>query len=264
MGFDEPLTIEANGIAVSCSETGDGEPVVMLHGGESDKNQYRVLVDHLGDGIRSISYDQRDCGSTLADDEPYTLRTLADDAVGLMDALGLQRAHVMGFSYGGILALQVGLYHPSRVQSLVVGAAPYSHAAIKSHLGNITEMSPEDHRSHMLNSWLTPQGQANPELVGALEAALSGTSARPGSRRVAATANYDMSGVASGIDVPTLLIYGDQDPLGRAEYGHRLHEELPNSELVLLEEARHAMVREFPEQIGALVRRWMFDHPVGR
>ena len=105
-------------------ETGEGVPLILHHGGESHKRQYDMFMPLLSPDIRAISYDQRDVGDAATASAPYEVGDLADDCIGLMDALGLDRAHVMGISFGGAIALHVGLRHPDRVASLIVGAAP--------------------------------------------------------------------------------------------------------------------------------------------
>src|SRR5271156_2166916 len=162
------------GMSVAYVDHGVGEPLLMLHGGESNKLQYGSLTGPLADGIRTISYDQRECGDTSCDDATYTLQTLADDAVWLMDALSLDKAHVMGMSYGGMLALQIGLHHPDRVKSLIVGAAPYSHGSLNTEFAQrVLRMMPEERQPHMIDACLSTDGQRNDELMAAMTQVLT-------------------------------------------------------------------------------------------
>lgn len=248
-------------VSVAYVEYGSGEPLLMLHGGESDKRQYGTLADHLANGIWGISYDQRDCGDTTCSNEPYSLRTLADDAVWLMDALGLDKAHVMGMSYGGMLALQIGLHHPDRVQSLIVGAAAYSHSGLTSDFAQrLFGMTPEERRPHMIEACLSPEGQKNEVLVANMRRSLSTSSTRPGSMRMSVAAQHDMTGLAGRVSAPTLLIYGADDPLATVDNGIRLADEIPDSELAILEGARHSLTLEFAADTGRLVSDWVLGH----
>ena len=249
------------GVSIAYVDKGVGQPLLMLHGGESDKLQYGSLAGSLPDGIRAISYDQRDCGDTTCDDTAYTLKTLADDVVWLMDALGLDKAHVMGMSYGGMLALQVGLYHPERVQTLIVGAAPYSYASLKSEFAQrLLAMSPEERKLHMIDACISAEGQKNDELMAAITQTLSVSSTRPGSVRMKVAAEHDMAGSAQHISAPTLLIYGADDPLGTVDNGDRLAEEIPNSRLVVMGRARHSFSLEFADDTARLISDWVLDH----
>jgi 3-oxoadipate enol-lactonase len=264
MGYDSFKTAEANGVTIAYHETGSGEPLLLLHGGESNKGQYEGFVPFLSDGIHAISYDQRDTGDTVNPAQPYTLKELADDAVGLMDALGFEKAHVMGVSYGGMLTLQIGLHHPDRVQSLIVGAAPYSINAPRSPFAQrLVEMPLEERKKHMIDVVLSPKGQQNPDMMAALGRALEGSSTGPGSPRMAALAVHDMTEDAKKITAPTLLIYGGDDPVATPDNGEFLKARIPNSELVVLEGARHGLSFEFGEQTAKLLSDWVLSHPIG-
>jgi 3-oxoadipate enol-lactonase len=249
------------GMSIAYVEHGVGEPLLLLHGGESNKLQYGSLARHLAEGIWAISYDQRDCGDTVCEDAAYSLKTLADDAVWLMDALGLEKAHVMGMSYGGMLALQVGLHHPERVQSLIVGAAPYSHSSLNTEFAQrIIGMSPEERKPHMIAACLSDEGLKNSSLMEAMTQVLTAGSTRPGSIRMKVAAEHDMTGLAEGISAPTLLIYGADDPLGTVDNGDRLAEEIPNSKLVTMDGARHSFSLEFADDTARLVSDWVLGH----
>jgi pimeloyl-ACP methyl ester carboxylesterase len=249
------------GMSMAYVEYGVGEPLLMLHGGESDKLQYESLVGYLPDGIWAISYDQRDCGDTHCDGTAYTLKSLADDAVWLMDALELDKAHVMGMSYGGMLALQVGLHHPERVKSLIVGTAAYSHSNLNSEFAQrLLAMTPEERKPHMIDACLSVEGQKNRAMMEAMNRSLSASSTRPGSIRMKAAAEHDMTGLAQRISAPTLLIYGGDDPVGTLDNGDRLAEEIPDSQLVVIDGARHSLSLEFADETARLVGDWVLSH----
>ena len=114
-------TIAVGSIVTAYEDIGTGEPLVLVHGGESSRTEYtKGFVPYLGDGIRALPYDQRDSGETKNDDSPYTMSDLARDCAAFIEALGLDQAHLMGGSYGGMIALRVAIEHPQRVRSLVL------------------------------------------------------------------------------------------------------------------------------------------------
>lgn len=115
----DPATsiVRAGDLEVGIIDSGSGVPLVLVHGGESDRTQFTALRAHLGPGIRVISYDQRDSGVTVNPPVLYTMSDLADDLVHLLDALDLPSAHLLGTSFGGAVAQHVALRHPERVAS---------------------------------------------------------------------------------------------------------------------------------------------------
>ena len=267
MSFNTILTAETNGIITAYCEAGVGEPLLMLNGGAAERCEYRRFVPYIADGIRIISYDQRDFGDTVSGSEPYTLKTLADDAIGLMDALGLARAHLIGFSYGGVVALQAAIHHPERVHSLIVGTAPYRYGDMIAAAETLTGLSPSDLRRRTLELCLSPKGQADARLVAELTEGDSARKRTPdtnsGVRRTGAAAGYDMAGLGRKISAPTLLIYGRGDPKTPPEIGQRLKQEIPNSHLAMIEGGRHSFFREFPVEVAKLTSDWVLSHPIG-
>jgi 3-oxoadipate enol-lactonase len=262
-GYDTFRVAAVAGNRVPFHDTGVGEPLVIHHGAESHKGQYAIFAPLL-EGVRVISYDQRDVGHAQSVDADYSMADLADDCVGLMDALDLDRAHVMGISFGGAIALHVGLRHPDRVQSLVVGAAPDSFARPNAYVSQVMAAEPAERAALMRDASLSPEAQADTWLMDNLASLGRGTVTALGSRRRAAMDTYDIADVCEPIDVPTLLVYGELDPIAPPAVGERLHEQLPSSELVVIPGARHGLSFEFREQTAALVNDWVRRHRIGR
>src|SRR5438132_6675614 len=101
-----------------CVEAGAGEPLVLVMGLGGDHTAWGFQVPVLAERYRVIAFDNRGAGQTDQPDLPYTTRGMAEDTVGLMDALGIPRAHVCGVSLGGMIAQELALNHPDRVLSL--------------------------------------------------------------------------------------------------------------------------------------------------
>ena len=99
---------------------GTGQPLIALHGAASSCHWYDLVIPHLDGDIRVIALDQRAHGKTDQPSTGYDWRTLAGDVVGAMDELGIEKAVVMGHSWGASTALAVASYHPERTQALVM------------------------------------------------------------------------------------------------------------------------------------------------
>ncbi|MEU8299389.1 alpha/beta hydrolase [Micromonospora sp. NPDC048909] len=117
--------IEVNGAVLAYDEVGEGSPVVLLHAGIADRRMWREQVDALATRHRVIVPDLRGYGESELPPAPFTHH---DDVVGLLDALDLPRAALVGCSFGGRVAVDTALAHPERVSALaLIGAAISGH-----------------------------------------------------------------------------------------------------------------------------------------
>ena len=120
-------TVRANGIDIHYLEQGEGEPLLLLHGGMVSTNPiwtgvpvaYASHMDALAEHFRVIAPDTRGCGRTPHTGGPITFDLLAGDVAALIEALGLERPLITGFSDGGIIATVVGIRHPDAVRAIV-------------------------------------------------------------------------------------------------------------------------------------------------
>ncbi|MGY1745123.1 alpha/beta fold hydrolase [Blastococcus sp. SYSU D00695] len=113
----------------------DGEPVVLLHGFPQDGTAYDRLAPVLhGAGLRTLTPDQRGCspGARPAGRADYRLRQTAQDVLALLDAAGLDSAHVVGHDWGGVVGWALGAWYPERVRSLTALSVPHPAAMAKA------------------------------------------------------------------------------------------------------------------------------------
>src|SRR5581483_10859690 len=101
---------------------GRGAPVLLVHGLGLSGGAWWRTVDALAPAMRVITFDHRGIGRSQSLTYAYTTEAMADDAVSILDDLGIDRVHLYGFSLGGMVAQQIALRHPARVRSLVLGA----------------------------------------------------------------------------------------------------------------------------------------------
>jgi 3-oxoadipate enol-lactonase len=114
--------IEANGTSIAFKRSGEGLPLLLLHGAEADHSMFDAFGALLSRHFTVIAYDQRDSGATRNPPSPYGLGELADDAAALIAALGHERAHVFGTSLGGVIAQVLAARHPARIDRLVLSS----------------------------------------------------------------------------------------------------------------------------------------------
>jgi 3-oxoadipate enol-lactonase len=115
-------TIDANGTTIAFAQSGQGVPLLLMHGAEADHSMFDAVAPLLAAHFTVIAYDQRDSGGTRNPPTPYGLVELADDAAALIAALGHEHAHVFGTSLGGAIAQVLAARHPTRVDRLVLSS----------------------------------------------------------------------------------------------------------------------------------------------
>lgn len=262
MGYDLIEYAETPLGAIAFHQTGSGEPLIISHGGESHKGQYAPLAPLLAPGIRAISYDQRDIADTFSVANPYTMADIADDVVRLMDALGFDKAHIAGFSFGGLVSLNVAVHHPDRVQTLIAGTSPDNRRPPSEFLKTIFTLDTAERSEAMIKAVLTEKGQADPEMSATIRGVVSGGYTRPGSHRHAAIATHDVGDKLGNITAPTLLIYGTDDPLASPDDGAALAADIPDARLAVIEGARHGVYWEFKEETARLINEFVLAHPI--
>ena len=111
----------ATGRHIYYDDIGEGPPILLLAGWSGYRRSFLAsLPTAIAARFRTVAMDHRDAGESDPEPEYYTAADMADDVVALLDALGIARAHVMGGSMGGTVALQLALDHPDRVDHLIL------------------------------------------------------------------------------------------------------------------------------------------------
>ena len=115
--------VQANGIELFYEESGAGEPLLLIAGFGCDHTNWRKLVPLLASSYRLITFDNRGVGQSTSPATPYTIGQMAEDTIGLLDAIDLTSVHIAGHSMGGQIALELALACPGRVKSLILLAS---------------------------------------------------------------------------------------------------------------------------------------------
>ncbi len=213
--------IRIRDISIYYQEAGEGDPLVLLMGWGGDHTAWALQVPAFSAEFRCVAPDNRGAGQTDQPDLPYTIRMLADDTVGLMDALEIRRAHVAGLSMGGMIAQEMAINYPDRVRTLL--------------------------------PWiLSPQTYAErPELVELMvqrlvenphPASLTGLT-----RQAEACWAHDTRERLGRIQCPTLITVGAEDIFAPLRLSRVLQEGIPGAELLVIEEGGHGYLWEQAE-----------------
>jgi len=229
--------------------------VVLLHGLSDSSWSFARLVPELT-GVRTVAIDLRGHGGSSAPADGYRPEDLAGDVVALLDHLGITRATVVGHSLGSVVAREVVHRYPGRVERLVlVGtiATPVNEGAagLADEIAGFGETVPEAFVRGFQESTL-----AEPVPSGFMERVISESlrlRARVWRAAVAGMLEADDSDRLAGIDVPTLLMWGDQDAWFPREEQDRMAAAISGARLVVFEGAGHDPHWERPGNVAALL-----------
>ena len=256
-----------DGCRLHVLEQGTGDPVLWLQGLNAPAAAWAVQLAHFAGTQRSIAPDGRGVGQSDAPPPPYTTRAMAEDAVDILDAHKIEKAHVVGLSLGGAVAQELALQRPDRVRSLSLLSTfawqpPRSRALLQAWRALYPEAqkSPGLRRAWELQaySWLfTDQfwrGDAN------MRAALKFAGAQPPQTvngfqgQCDAALSHDTRERLQQLSVPCLVIHGVLDQLSPVSNGRELARLIPGAELQELPESGHAVNIEAQRAVNQALR----------
>ena len=241
---------------------GEGEQLLLIPGLSANHLSWAEQVGRFSGSHQVIIYDPRGTGQSSPISPGYDTADMAEDAAGLLEALGLGAVHVYGASMGGIVAQELAIRHPEHVASLIVGgttpggpdSVPAENWALTVFIG---QPDPEDLGRSILDVLYSPEFlRDHPERI-AEGLGLIGdypiTRIEVIAAQLLALAGHNVYDRLPDIEVPTLVLHGTDDPLIPAENGRLIAEQIPNAELMLLENARHSYRTEVPEADDAVL-----------
>ena len=231
-------------LSVCYERQGDGAPLLFISGTGSDLRLRPGALDGpLPKHFDVLAYDQRGLGRTSKPDIPYSMAGYADDAAGLMTAIGWESAHVVGFSFGGMVAQELALRHPDRVRRLVLGCTSPGGAGGASYpFHEIGHLRGEARARHLLpisdtrrdDAW----AEANPEEHAQFIAMASADpyADEPGhamgaQRQLEARAVHDVWDRLAEIRSPTFIAAGRHDGIAKPETQERMAARIPGARL---------------------------------
>jgi len=226
---------------------GEGEPILLLHGdttyGEMVRNQILALAKHY----QVIVPDLRAHGRTSDSDKPLSRSLMARDVVELLDQLGLAKAHVVGWSGGGSVGLNLAVHHRRRVRRLVGIACvfrPDGFTETFAAYGSLTFDKVAPAQVELYRS-IAPDPDHLPVYLEKMKAMWFGPE------------GYPTRDELMGITVPTLLLIGDADEYVRQEHFAELHHLVPGSKLMVFPGEGHGVPETEPELVSAAILEFL-------
>jgi 3-oxoadipate enol-lactonase len=248
---------------------GQGVPVLMIQGLGGRAADWSSVPVTLAARFQAITFDNRGTGKSDKPDEEYSLDVMADEAIGVLDAVvgsGVP-AHVVGISMGGMIAQLVALRHPRRVKRLVLlSTAPGgsqtvqpSPAAMAALIPDLSK-SPEEIVRNSMQAITAPGfAEAHPDVIREIVATAMNapTPQFVFVRQMQAIMASDRSDRLAQIDTPTLVIHGDADPLVPHANGELLAHRIPGAALRTLRGCGHLAMWEQPRELCAALLEFL-------
>jgi 3-oxoadipate enol-lactonase len=247
-------------VALAFVEAGAGSPLLMGSSLGTDTRLWESVGTALTDSRRVIRYDHRGHGQSPVPAGDYTLAQIAEDALELMDSLGIESADYCGVSMGGMVGMWLAAHHPSRIRRLVLCStsahmAPQQPWIDRARLVRAEGMSAVAEPT--LERWLTDDfRQAASSAVSVTREQLLCTDPQGYAGCAMAVGEMDLRADLPSITAPTLVIVADDDPSTPPAHGEAIATAVPGAELVGVR-GRHLALVEEPEQFVAFIREFL-------
>lgn len=245
---------------------GTGQPVLLLHGVGSHLDAWDGVVAALKHRWQFIRFDQRGHGESDKPAGPYSLDDFSGDAMGVADALGLARFHLVGFSLGGLIAQAVALRCPERLLSLtlvstVSGRTEDERSRVMARLALVEQGIPGAHFRESIKRWFTDAYlQANPGLIEEYAARNAQNDPKAYAAAYRVLAESDLADELPKIKLPTLVMTGEEDLGSNPRMARLIHERIAGSQLQILPKLRHSILIEAPDLVAAHLQAFLSKH----
>lgn len=264
MHVKEPSFVTIDGRKLAYDEVSPTHPkgaILLLTGLGAKRLTWFKQVEVFGGFYRTIALDYRDVGDSDPVTDPYTLSDLADDTAAVLTALQIERAHIIGISMGGFVALLTAIRHPQRVEKLVLVATSAGGSAqvpvSQEMMTMLTQPDPQleiGERMRRTYARITAPGyfESHPD---DWDRMTENARYRPQSReayfrQLQSGGTYDVSGQLDQVQAPTLVVHGELDPLALPENGRYLAEHIKGAKLLLYPTTGHLLHVERAEEFN--------------
>ena len=216
-------------------EQGSGQPLILLHGNGEDNSYFEHQIDLFSKHYRVIAIDTRGHGQSPRGEKPFTIKQFAEDLHDFMDEKGIEKAHILGFSDGGNIALTFALKHPEKVEKLILNGANLFPSGVKPRY-----QWPIVVGYHIAKRFANKSEKAkhNAELLGLM----------------VNEPNIATSDLAK-LTMPVLVIAGTKDMI-KESHTKLIYKSLPNAQLSLIE-GDHFIANKNPKVFNAAVERFL-------
>jgi 3-oxoadipate enol-lactonase len=245
----------------------EGEPLILNNGVFMNTASWALQLPALARRYRVLAYDMRGQGQSEHPDSEYSLELHAEDLTALMDALGIEQAHMVGTSYGGELNLVMGIRHPERCLSLVI-IASVSHSdpllcamierwRLAAGLGD----GPLFFRLIYADTYSEGFLVNRPDMVPLAEQRYATLDLPAAVRLIESFQRFNVTADLGRIKAPTCIASAELDILKPRHYGEIMHRAIAGSEFHLIPGAGHVAVLERAAEVNTLILGFLAKHP---
>jgi pimeloyl-ACP methyl ester carboxylesterase len=259
-------TAQVNRYSIAYREAGQGPALVLLHGFLCDSRCWRRQLGGLSDRFRVVAWDAPGAGLSPDPPESFTTADYARCLAGFLDELGIDRVHLVGLSWGGILAQEFYRLHPKRLRCLILadtyagwrGSLPEAvwRERLEACLRDSTGPAEAVVAKFLPGLFTQRVSEDVRDELSAIVSEFHPVGFRAMSRSSAETDTRDL---LPRIDIPTLVLWGDDDRRSPIDVAHMLHGAIPSAQLAIIPNAGHVSNMEQPEAFNAHVRRFCMN-----
>lgn len=244
--------VSIDGIGIYYEVHGEGQPLMLVHGAMASHTMWEYMVEDLSKSFKVITCDLRGHGeSDKGDPSTYSIKLFADDIRGLLDKLGIEKVHLVGYSMGGLVAEQFAVDYPERLHTLVLGGRPVKVPPFFNWLVSLTFRLIRFQRFAKLMFRRVPYDRRSYVVKRGIEAySKAGKTVRIADVKASRAYLQKLPDELSSIFVPVLIVWGEKDSLVNREELHKL---IPNPRVAIVEGATHAITAEKPEVFSRLI-----------
>lgn len=266
--------IQVNDIEIYYEVHGDGEPLVLLSGLTMNLIPWTLyqVTAFTEAGYQVVLIDNRDVGRTSESQvQDYSIEQFTEDTIGVLDVMGIRSAHILGYSMGGMIALDMAIRHSPRVNTLtILGSTGKLGASEKNLLKAIKaakeKMNNEEFWRFMANKAMTWRFFENEEGVarwfGFVTSDVYHQSVPALIRQVNACNGFDVSASLKSINQPTHIIVGEEDEMFAPRHSEFLAENISGAKLTRLPNLAHAVYSEGVDVFNPLVLGFLSEHAI--
>lgn len=218
-------------------EQGKGFPLILLHGNGEDCSYFLHQMEPFAQHFRVLAIDTRGHGKTPRGERPFTIRQFADDLLAFMDQHAIEKAHILGFSDGGNIAMVFALAHPERVERLILNGANLDASGVKRKIQIPIEIG---YRIARLFAGMSPKAKRNAEMLGLM---VNDPNVKPEE--------------LARMQCPTLVVAGDKDMI-KDQHTRLIATSIPGAALSIIP-GSHFIANQRPEAFNEVVLRFLLS-----
>lgn len=259
------MRVKVGEVELDCQVEGQGPWLILSHSLTTDRGMWDLQIPQLVGKFRVLRYDMRGHGRSAAPSGPYSFDELGGDVLGLMDALGIERASYVGLSIGGMIGQHLALRAPQRFERMVFANTtsrmpPEGAALWDERLRLVGELGLEPMVQPTLERWFTETyRQAHPDVMEWIGAMIRHTPATGYIGCGRAIQSLDFTERLGGIRLPVLVIAGAEDPGTPPAAGATIAQAIPGARLEIIQGASHLSCVEQPEAFNRLLLAFLQD-----